>query len=159
MNIGRSEGPQIIQLFGRGIRLKGKDFSLKRSRRLEDVKPPKNIETLETLNIFGIRADYMRQFKEYLDNEGLPANEDRTEFVLPVIKNLGSKKLKIVRLKEGVNFKTKGQKPVLDGEPPEFLKKHQVVLDWYPKLQAMASGTGRTNGQSAERDRCHFEES
>ncbi|MCV4754643.1 hypothetical protein OFC37_34790, partial [Escherichia coli] len=28
MNIGRSEGPQIIQLFGRGIRLKGKDFSL-----------------------------------------------------------------------------------------------------------------------------------
>ncbi|MCV4732019.1 hypothetical protein OFB80_29450, partial [Escherichia coli] len=33
------------------------------------------------------------------------------------------------------------------------------VLDWYPKLQAMASGTGRTNGQSAERDRCHFEES
>lgn len=158
MNIGRSEGPQIIQLFGRGIRLKGKDFSLKRSRRLEDVKPPKNIETLETLNIFGIRADYMRQFKEYLDNEGLPANEDRIEFVLPVIKNLGSKKLKIVRLKEGVNFKTKGQKPVLDGEPPEFLKKHQVVLDWYPKLQAMASSAGPTNGQGVEREQCCFEE-
>jgi hypothetical protein len=159
MNIGRNEGPQIIQLFGRGVRLKGKDFSLKRSRRLEGVSAPRNIEILETLNIFGIRADYMRQFKEYLEDEGLPANEDRIEFVLPVIKNLGSKKLKIVRLKEGVNFKTNGQKPVLDGEPPEFLKKHPVVLDWYPKLQAMASGAGRTNGQAAERDRCYFEES
>ncbi|MGC8731600.1 MAG: DEAD/DEAH box helicase family protein, partial [Halothiobacillaceae bacterium] len=152
MNIGRNEGPQIIQLFGRGVRLKGKDFSLKRSRRLdlpagqaEGLAAPKNIETLETLNIFGIRADYMRQFKEYLEDEGLPANEDLIEFVLPVIKNLGSKKLKIVRLKEGVDFKKDGQKPVLDGEPPELLKKYPVVLGWYPKLQAMVSGSGRTS--------------
>ncbi len=165
MNIGRNEGPQIIQLFGRGVRLKGKDFSLKRSRRLDlpagqagGQAAPKNIETLETLNIFGIRADYMRQFKEYLEDEGLPANEDRIEFVLPVVKNLGSNKLKIVRLKEGVNFKTNGQKPVLDGKPPEFLTKHRVVLDWYPKLQAMASGAGRTSTQAAERDRGFFEE-
>jgi len=158
MNIGRNEGPQIIQLFGRGVRLKGKDFSLKRSRRLEGLSAPKNIETLETLNIFGIRADYMRQFKEYLEDEGLPANEDRIEFVLPVIKNLGSKKLKMVRLREGIDFKKDGPKPTLD-DPPEYLVRHPVVLDWYPKLQAMASGAGRTNGQAAERDRCYFEES
>ncbi len=157
MNIGRNEGPQIIQLFGRGVRLKGKDFSLKRSRRLEGQAAPKNIETLETLNIFGIRADYMRQFKEYLEDEGLPANEDRIEFVLPVIKNLGSKKLKIVRLKEGVDFKKDGPKPALD-EPPEYLVRHPVVVDWYPKLQAMASGAGRTSAQAAERDRGYFEE-
>jgi hypothetical protein len=157
MNIGRNEGPQIIQLFGRGVRLKGKDFSLKRSRRLEGVAAPKNIETLETLNIFGIRADYMRQFKEYLEDEGLPANEDRSEIVLPVIKNLGSKKLKIVRLKEGVNFKTNGQKPVLDGEPPDFLKKHPVVLDWYPKLQATASSGVQAGAQAVKRyQRYHY---
>ena len=159
MNIGRNEGPQIIQLFGRGVRLKGKEFSLKRSRRLERQAAPKNIETLETLNIFGIRADYMRQFKEYLEEEGPPANEDWIEFVLPVIKNLGTKKLKTVRLQEGINFKKDGPKPTLDEEPPEYLVRHPVVVDWYPKLQAMASGTVRTNGQSAERDRCHFEES
>lgn len=29
LNVGKSEGPQIIQLFGRGVRLKGKNFSLK----------------------------------------------------------------------------------------------------------------------------------
>jgi len=158
MNIGRNEGPQIIQLFGRGVRLKGKGFSLKRSRRLERQPAPKNIETLETLNIFGIRADYMRQFKEYLEDEGLPANEDRIEFVLPVIKNLGSKKLKMVRLREGIDFKKDGPKPALN-HPPEYLVRHPVVVDWYPKLQAMASGAGRTNGQAAKRDRCYFEES
>ena len=157
MNIGRNEGPQIIQLFGRGVRLKGKDFSLKRSRRLSGLAAPKNIEILETLNIFGIRADYMRQFKEYLEDEGLPANEDRIEFVLPVIKNLGNKKLKMVRLREGTDFKKNGPKPVLD-EPPDYLVRHPVVVDWYPKLQAMASGAGRTNGQAAERHRVFFEE-
>jgi hypothetical protein len=30
MNVGATEGAQIIQLFGRGVRLKGFDFSLKR---------------------------------------------------------------------------------------------------------------------------------
>ncbi|GIW20834.1 MAG: type III restriction endonuclease subunit R [Chloroflexota bacterium] len=157
MNIGRNEGPQIIQLFGRGVRLKGKDFSLKRSRRLDGQAAPKNIETLETLNIFGIRADYMRQFKEYLEDEGLPANEDRIEFVLPVVKNLGTKKLKIVRLREGIDFKKDGPKLALD-EPPDYFVRHPVVVDWYPKLQAMASGAGRTSAQAAERDRGFFEE-
>jgi hypothetical protein len=158
MNVGRKEGPQIIQLFGRGVRLKGKDFSLKRSRRLEGVAAPKNIETLETLNIFGVRADYMRQFKEYLEEEGLPKNEDRIEFVLPVIKNLGSKELKMVRLRGGIDFKKDGPKPTL-GQPPDYLIRHPVVLDWYPKLEVIASGTRRTNGQAAKRDQCHFEES
>lgn len=157
MNIGRNEGPQIIQLFGRGVRLKGKDFSLKRSRRLEGLAAPKNIETLETLNVFGIRADYMRQFKEYLEDEGLPANENRIEFVLPVIKNLGSKKLKMVRLREGIDFKKTGPKPALD-KPPDYLVRYPVVVDWYPKVQAIASGAGLTNGQAAERDRGFFEE-
>lgn len=164
MNIGRTEGPQILQLFGRGVRLKGKDFSLKRSRRLDlpagqagGQAAPQDIETLETLNIFGIRADYMRQFKEYIEDEGLPANEDRIEFVLPVIKNLGSKKLKMVRLKEGIDFKKDGPKPALD-EPPDYLVRHPVVVDWYPKLQAMASGAGRMSAQAAERDQCWFDE-
>lgn len=157
MNIGRNEGPQIIQLFGRGVRLKGKDFSLKRSRRLEGPAAPKNIEVLETLNVFGVRADYMRQFKAYLEEEGLPANEDRIEFVLPVIKNLGGKKLKMIRLKEGVDFKKGGPKPTLN-EPPEYLTRHPVVVDWYPKLQAIASGAGQKNGPAAEREKHFFEE-
>lgn len=142
MNIGRKEGSMIIQLFGRGVRLKGLDLCLKRSRRVLEITAPSDIERLETLNVFGIRADYMRQFKEYLEEEGLPANEDRIEFVLPVIKNLGTKKLKTIRLKEGVDFKRQGPKPSLD-LPDDLLKRNRVVLDWYPKIQALASSGGQ----------------
>jgi hypothetical protein len=137
MNVGRNEGPQIIQLFGRGVRLKGRDFCLKRSRKIAGVRAPADLELLETLNIFGIRANYMRQFKEYLEDEGLPANEDRLEFVLPVIQGLGEKRLKTIRLKEGVDYKRQGPRPTL-----EYLEGLKVVLDWYPKIQALASSKG-----------------
>ncbi|MCF6191543.1 MAG: DEAD/DEAH box helicase family protein [Candidatus Hydrothermae bacterium] len=70
LNIGRSEGSQIIQLFGRGVRLKGTDMSLKRSTALSG-KHPRFIKLLETLNIFAVRANYMAQFREYLEREGV----------------------------------------------------------------------------------------
>ena len=157
MNIGRNEGPQIIQLFGRGVRLKGRGFSLKRSSRLGEPSTPKDIETLETLNIFGIRADYMRQFKEYLDEEDLPANEDQIEFVLPVVKNLGGKKLKTIRLRKGIDHKRDGYKPVLDA-PPDHLLRHPIVVDWYPKLQTIASNARSRHTPEAEREQHHLDE-
>src|ERR1039457_3826165 len=83
----------------------------------------------------------MKQFKEYLEEEGLPANEQRTQFILPVVRNLNGRKLKTVKLREGIDFKRNGPKPEL-GPPPEKLLKSRVVLDWYPRLQAMASARG-----------------
>ena len=71
MNLGRGEGAQIIQLFGRGVRLWGKDRSLKRSEALTNRKPPDEIRVLETLGVFGIRADYMAKFREYVAREGI----------------------------------------------------------------------------------------
>lgn len=138
MNIGRSEGSEIIQLFGRGVRLKGHGMTLKRSSQLDGLDRPDRIHLLETLNIFGIRADYMRQFKEYLEEEGLPGNEDRVELILPVIKNLDGKKLTSVRIQDGKDFKKQGPKPSLD-LPPDQLLRHPVVLNWYPKIQAQQS--------------------
>lgn len=152
MNIGRSEGSEIIQLFGRGVRLKGKDFCLKRSRRIEGITAPADMERLETLNIFGIRADYMRQFKEYLEEEGLPANEDRIDFVLPVINGLGNLRLKTVRLQDGIDFKKQGPRPTLD-RPNEVLIRQKVALDWYPKIQALASAGGQGPLMEAEKNR------
>ncbi len=70
LNIGRSEGAQIIQLFGRGVRLRGKGFSLKRSAAI-DGPHPKHIALLETLNIFAVRANYMAEFRDYLEREGV----------------------------------------------------------------------------------------
>jgi len=63
-------GSQVIQLFGRGVRLLGKDRTLKRSSELE-VDPPSNLSLLERLNVFGVRADYMAQFRDYLSDEGI----------------------------------------------------------------------------------------
>jgi hypothetical protein len=70
MNFGRGEGSQVIQLFGRGVRLLGKARTLKRSSVLE-VDPPSNLPLLETLNVFGVRADYMAQFRDFLSDEGI----------------------------------------------------------------------------------------
>ena len=76
MNIGRGEGPQIIQLFGRGVRLLGKNRTLKRSAALPEEGPhPDWLPLLETLSIFGVRAKYMEQFRDYLEAEGIDVDE------------------------------------------------------------------------------------
>ena len=96
----------------------------------------------------------MAQFRDYLREEGLPKNEDRIEFLLPVIKNLGKQELKMIRLKNKINgvstefgdaFRKLAPVPTL--APPElsfergteYLQKNQVVLNWYPKIRAMKS--------------------
>lgn len=137
MNIGRGEGTQIIQLFGRGVRLKGQDFSLKRSTAFND-QPPRYVPLVETLNVFGVRADYMRQFEEYLAEEGLFTEPQKLEFVMPVIPNLGTKKLKIIKVKSGMDFKLQGEKPLLD-LPDDQLKRRPITMNWYPHIQAISS--------------------
>lgn len=158
MNVGKTEGSQIIQLFGRGVRLKGYGMSLKRSGKTQlpdDVTRPKHINQLETLSIFGIDAEYMATFRDFLEEEGLPTNDDRVELLLPVINNLGTQKLKIIRLKKMINgvstefgdaFRKLGPVPTLTKPDPakdkatSYLQKNQVVLNWYPKIQALKSG-------------------
>jgi len=146
MNIGRGEGSQIIQLFGRGVRLKGMEMSLKRSSRLDEYqkpqeKTPKYIPTLETLNIFGIKADYMQQFKEYLEDEGLPTNEGNFRSItIPTITRYSKKKdgLKVIKTKEGVaeNYKKENVIVLELSDISEFL---EIKLDWYPKIQMLSS--------------------
>jgi hypothetical protein len=174
MNVGRGEGAQIIQLFGRGVRLRGYEMSLKRSGRTdlpEGMEPPKDIGMLETLGIFGIHADYMAQFRDFLEEEGLPVNETRTEILLPIIKNLGTQKLKVVRLKkmiDGVStesgdaFRRLGPVPTLRKPDPkldpgsDYLQRNQVVLNWYPKIQAMRSGGLAGGDLAVEQNQTHL---
>ena len=171
MNIGRGEGAQIIQLFGRGVRLKGCGMSLKRSARAElaeGLERPDSIESLETLQVFGIRANYMAQFRDFLQEEGLPIDDERIELFLPIIKNLGTQPLKTIRIRETINgvsaesgdaFRKLGPVPTL--RPPDevpaddagereadYLRKNQVVINWYPKIQAM--NPARAAGEEGE---------
>ncbi|MDX2067065.1 MAG: DEAD/DEAH box helicase family protein [Haliscomenobacter sp.] len=145
LKIGRSEGSEIIQLFGRGVRLKGYQMTLKRSTALkkedgvprELLKRVPQLHLLETLNVFGIEADYMRQFKEYLENEGVPLNDGNEQwetFSLPVLPSFdwsGERQLKYLKVREGVNFKK--EKTVTLANSPNF--PYKVTLDWYPRVE------------------------
>ena len=158
MNVGRSEGSQIIQLFGRGVRLKGYNWTLKRSTELDDyerppAKIPKVIRYLETLNIFGIRSDYMQQFKEFLEEEGLPSNDSIFQKIkvpiLPQVK-LDNRGLKILTIKEGVDFKKDVRLDLELLEPNSF---RPLVLDWYPKVQVLRKAKGSQQSQVNQSNR------
>jgi cation transport regulator ChaB len=75
INMGQSEGPQIIQLFGRGVRLKGKNYSLKR-----EENPDYKLKVSQTLFIFGLNADYINAFLKAIGNEGT----DYEEISIPI---------------------------------------------------------------------------
>ena len=144
MNVGRSEGSEIIQLFGRGVRLKGFKYSLKRSSKLDSSYNPGNLprglRDIETLNIFGVRADYMDTFRKYLEDEGLPANEETyIPIQIPTVKLLPeSTKLKVVRLKQGYDFK----KAVVV-HPLDMIDSTHIKLDCTPRVDAIYSDGAR----------------
>ena len=75
INIGKGEGPQIIQLFGRGVRLKGKDYSLKR-----EENPDYVLKVMQALFIFGLNADYINAFLTAIEKEEV----DYEEIVIPI---------------------------------------------------------------------------
>ncbi|MFK5953862.1 MAG: DEAD/DEAH box helicase family protein [Desulfobacterium sp.] len=145
MHVGKSEGAQIIQLFGRGVRLKGYDWSLKRSGHSHAPSIPQHIEELETLNVFGVEADFMEKFRQFLADEGLPGNERRRVFTIPlnVTYDFG-KKLQVVRPKKKADngreydFKRDAPVPTL-GVTTKYLQLHPVVSDWYPRIQSIQS--------------------
>ena len=157
MNVGKAEGAQIIQLFGRGVRLKGCNLSLKRSEKTQlpdGLERPEHIGELETLRIFGIQADYMVQFRDFLEEEGLTTNDDRIEFLLPVKRDIGKRRLKTIGLKKtiggirtefGTAFRKLAPIPTLASPDSASsweshgLQGTPVMLNWYPKIQTMKS--------------------
>lgn len=146
LNMGKGEGSQIIQLFGRGVRLKGKEYSLKRSTPGQRPKGA-HLERLETLNIFGVNAGYMATFKAYLKEEGITPSDEIIELDFETRPNLPKSKLKTLALKDGYkDNQIKGFKrthyPWLYEVPAEFegkIKKAHIDLDLYPKIEAMST--------------------
>lgn len=157
LNMGQGEGSQIIQLFGRGVRLKGKGFSLKRTTPQERPKGI-HLEKLETLNIFGVRASYMAAFKDYLREEGITPSDEILELDFPTRANLPAGKLKTLALKDGYKDNQKlGFKrthfPWLYQIPTEFegkIKSPQIVLDLYPRVEALTSKGNAEAGKALQ---------
>ncbi|MGP2715349.1 DEAD/DEAH box helicase family protein [Serratia marcescens] len=144
LNMGRGEGSQIIQLFGRGVRLKGRNYSLKRSTPAERPKGL-HLEKLETLNVFGVRADYMATFKQYLEDEGITPSDEILELNFETRPNIPAIKLKTLKLKDGYKDNQKlGFKrvyfPELYEVPADFqgkIKQPHIKLDLYPKIESI----------------------
>jgi len=129
LNIGTGQGPQIIQLFGRGVRLKGQNMTLKRSME-------KDIKQLENLNIYGIRADYLSKFLEALSKEEM----DLETIEIPVQPNNVEKWETLYTLaKKDVDF---------NKEKVLFLKEENfsITLDLMPKLSAYLSQKRNAQG-------------
>ena len=155
MNLGRKEGSEIIQLFGRGVRLKGWNMTLKRSDALKRINHEvmqratesqrRFLSIVETLDVFGVRADYMKQFKEYLETEGIQTDPEWEEVeipIMPALSDLPSRKLKVVRVPDNLNYKRDAPRPHLELEA-DYFRRFPVVVDWYPRIEAL-----KATGQS-----------
>lgn len=137
MNMGKSEGAQIIQLFGRGVRLKGKNLSLKR----EEANAPYHIRALQTISIMGLNASYMNRFLTEIEKE-VP---DYTN--IPIEIKLNSEELwdgKIMTFKkqEGKSFKDELIKLKYSADVAK-----RVTIDMRNKISIAAGGF---NSQVAE---------
>lgn len=136
LNLGKSPGTQIIQLFGRGVRLLGKDRSLKRaSARYGYAKAGSDksvLRVLETLSVFGIQADYMDQFEEELRADGVEDDEADEPLTarLPTVKLDPLPKLRVVKM-PARDYAHSDERPVLDIDS----KVGKVFVDAYPRVQ------------------------
>lgn len=156
MHVGKSEGSQIIQLFGRGVRLKGYDWTLKRSGFATPTRQPKYVQCLETLNVFGVQADFMDRFKKFLEEEELPSNDQKAVYTVPLnVTHDFGKKLKVLRPRkknsngDEYNFKKDAKVPTF-GDIPDKLNEKMVVIDWYPRIQCLESKSKRKDGSKNE---------
>jgi hypothetical protein len=115
------------------VRLRGKRFSLKRSSALDGTHP-EHVGLLETLNIFAVRANYMGQFRDYLEREGVET-EGAVELPLFVWANREflRKGLVVPRVPEDCHFATRTS-IVLEADPAV-----QASVDMSLKVQAMES--------------------
>ena len=156
MHVGKSEGAQIIQLFGRGVRLKGHDWSLQRSGFATPAHQPELIQYVETLNVFGIEADFMERFRKFLEEEELPRNDQKQVFTVPLTVTYDfGQRLKVLRprKKRGdgreYDFKRDGAVPALT-LIPEKIRQKGVAIDWYPRIQSLESKKGTKLGAKEE---------
>ena len=149
LNMGQSEGSQIIQLFGRGVRLKGQNMSLKRSTAYGKALDA-NLRSVETLNIFGLNANYMATFKTYLENEEVKTSEPIRRTIKTSIKKFDCKtkqpQLKTLTINKDVEFKKEHPSFEIKENFIGVLTNKKIVIDLFSKVNVLSSVTQNING-------------
>lgn len=156
LNCGQNEGTQIIQLFGRGVRLKGRNFSLKRSMREERAAyaHDAHLPYLETLQIFGIRANYMQTFRDYLEKEGVTTQDQVLTLYFPIKKTECHAKLTVPSVKAGYGlnqekgFKT--QKVILFEPPSDSSNKIKDIVVKYEDFAMVQMVSNHSGGGQSQ---------
>ena len=164
MNLGRSEGAQIIQLFGRGVRLRGWRGGLKRSTMLTryDAPPkqlPERLPVLETLGVFGLRADYMKTFEEALRSEKIASTKRVQGIEIPLDVSMPDETLYTLVTPEADHKAWPRLTLSLPGAEPwgtDYIQQHKVLLDWYPNLDAKRSEGVASAGDTQNRHEGHL---
>jgi len=163
LKIGKSQGTQIIQLFGRGVRLRGYNNTLKRSSALlPDERPSSihpDIEKLETLHIFGVQANYMEVFKDFLEQEGLSADFEEVLIpVTPILDELSPKpELQwITHNDDFVPFPNTGIE--LNTRDDVYVPNRPIELNLYSKLQGIQVGKAKLKMDDIDRSEHHLNE-
>lgn len=146
-SIGKSAGTQIVQLFGRGVRLRGRDGSLRRASTEKGRGAPgsevEKLRVLETISLFTVNAAYMAEFERDV-NEALGGDSEGDVVVesIPIVGQDGPPHLRMLKFPEPKEFRrdaavvigpdatraADGRRPVVD-----------VDLDYYPRAGSQVS--------------------
>ena len=151
MHVGVGEGPEIVQMFGRGVRLKGWNLSLKRHGPAGARAPEgaEELAELETLHIFGLRANYMDTFRKLMREQGL--DFESVTIRLPVTWNFGRvRDLQILRPPPGRPFERSSERV----SPPDPEREGRPVIrrNLYSTLEAETSRSATGAGRTSERE-------
>jgi hypothetical protein len=134
LRLGQSQGPLIIQMFGRVVRFWGQNRSGKRLS-----SPPEVLRPLQTAYVFGLHADYMNAFLKTLHDNGI---EDKVK-EFPTEKMASEKIARLVHLGTQEPRKTDFRVPLVDGTA--WFSK--IGLVEYASLTGVQTVTMR-NGQA-----------
>lgn len=150
-NMGKSPGARIIQLFGRGVRLRGKDGLLKRTSpdsktALGDsVHGP--LRVLETLSLFTVNAEYLSVFDGEVE-EAISGGESAPEpLSIPIVGDKSPPHLRVLRIPTDKQFR-ESQAVVEVG--PATQRENAPYIDVFLDYYALATRTGSSGTESSE---------
>ncbi len=110
INLGKTKGNKIIQIFGRGVRLKGlkNDGKRKDTNHIDDYFKLKNTEIdnlkkLETLCVFSLQRSYLETFTEAVSSE-LEITKTFDIPVIPSVLKLNGKDASFEKYKKDLNI-------------------------------------------------------
>lgn len=146
LNIAKNEGSQAIQLFGRGVRLRGWGDRLKRAAhatRIQKLNPQAHFGYLERLNIFGLKAGFMATFRDYLEKEGLRADPEKSRITLPTLVTPPKHELRVLEVPPGTVFARQAALPVISETPRAGVR---VQENRYLKADSIPSSGAESTG-------------